>query len=172
MASHRSGPSGGSTPSDYTIEHVADRVRDFLWDKYVPVHGGAEPATPEEQGRVLGFLTAGYSCDSDDPHVFTVSLGEDGGDQVTEHLVDDTGAMWWGQPEAIARIVGGMSLDALPPAMVNVGISPDEVVPFYNAVRAQVAPQMIPPGHAHPGRHRPGRVPGLRHHPVRPILPW
>ncbi|GAB6939540.1 hypothetical protein ACQP60_08635 [Isoptericola variabilis] len=130
-------------PSDYTIEHVADRVRDFLWDKYVPVHG-AEPATPEEQGRVLGFLTAGYSCDSDDPHVFTVSLGEDGGDQVTEHLVDDTGAMWWGQPEAIARIVGGMSLDALP-AMVNVGISPDEVVPFYNAVRAQVAPQMIPP---------------------------
>lgn len=130
-------------PADYRIEHVSERVRDLLWgEKYVPIHG-PDPAPADQHGRILGFLTAGYSSDSDEPHVFTVSLGEKSGEVVTEQLADTTGAMWWGQPEAIARIAGGLSLDT-PQALVNSGVSPDEAMPLFLALRDQVARQIVP----------------------------
>lgn len=131
-------------PADYDVSYVADQVREFLFtDRYQPLCEGMEPAEPPP---VLGFLTVGYSSDSDQPQIFVMNLGEPEGDQATEVLEDDTGAMWWGQPEAISRIVTGMSLD-VPQALLNldIGLTDEQAFGITNSVRSQIMPQLVPP---------------------------
>lgn len=133
-------------PESYDMGSVASRAQEFLYDErycgqYGPGAVDAGIAAPQ-----LGFLVAGYSSDSDEPQAFVLEVNGPGSVQLTEVLAGDTGASWWGQPEAIARFLGGMSL-AVPNALVNlnVGLGPDEARAVASAVQQQINPQMVSP---------------------------
>jgi hypothetical protein len=58
-------------------------------------------------------------------------------------IPDDAGAAWWGQPEAISRILG-LSLD-FPEAIVNLGVGLDltQATALGADLRMQLNPQMV-----------------------------
>ena len=127
-------------PDDYLMGTVANQVRTFLYDeRYEPVHKGVDPT--EQQG--LGFLVAGYSSDADHPSIYEMTFNGSGG-HVTEVLTQEAGAMWWGQPEAIARILNGVSTDTIP-ALVNVGVDPAQAPMVENALRNQLSTPVVSP---------------------------
>lgn len=127
--------------SKYEVEAVANQVRDYLSDRYSPVAAGvarlAEAAieqevragVPEDVAKMrnpllpeLGFLVAGYSSGADESTAYAISVGPSGSPVMVEVLPSGvTGAQWWGQPEAIARIVNGISLGT-PDALINLGV--------------------------------------------------
>lgn len=130
----------------YKIENVAAQVRDFLHDeKYAPlaseIAATEDGATPGE----LGFLVAGYSSDADEPTAYVMNLNESGVPELVEMLPNDTGAAWWGQPEAISRLVVGMS-PAMQIALANLGVGLDleKAGQVVNALAPQLNQQMVP----------------------------
>ena len=103
----------------YAIDEVAQRAHEFLYsERYEPVAGSGE----QPESLRLGFLIAGYSSDENVPHVYMLNPGSASPEPV-EVLAGETGAAWWGQPEAIARIMNGMSLDT-PLALQSLGLAP------------------------------------------------
>lgn len=128
----------------YDVASVAAEVKSFLYDEqYKPQ---VEDQVPAEDRPELGFLVAGYSAGSDEPTVHVLTLGSAAGPDPVEVLKDTTGAMWWGQPEAITRIVTGLSVFA-PAALENMALGLDEAqrIQFAAELRAQVQVQMFPP---------------------------
>ncbi len=130
-------------PENYSIEDVAIKAREFLYTgRYDAVESAAaQQGTPAPH---LGFLVAGYSSGDDEPKSFVIALGEGGTPGLNEVVPDEAGAAWWGQPDAIARILGGMSI-AFPDALVNLGIVPNQgdALALYETVRSQLNPQMV-----------------------------
>lgn len=103
--------------SSYEIADVAQRVKDFFWDKYRAA-GAAGP---------LGFQVAGYSAGSDVGEVWVVSMDQDGcKDPERQGNPGEPAVGWSGQPEAISRIVNGASM-ALPQALADLGMDPSKV---------------------------------------------
>ncbi|MBT1671448.1 hypothetical protein [Curtobacterium flaccumfaciens] len=101
----------------YDVEGVANRAREFLFEERYATEHGNEPQPPSLH---LGYLIAGYSADEDEPSVYVLDLG-DGVSAPTPVFPDgETGAAWWGQPEAISRIMNGLSMDAVG-ALMNMG---------------------------------------------------
>lgn len=127
--------------SAYDIATVASHVHDFIHEeKFQPMADSYPKGTEIPR---LGFLTAGYSADSDDPQVFVMQLG-DASHEPQEVLAGATGASWWGVPEAISRILNGVSLDT-PAALVNmkVGLSEEQAVQFSQAIQDQVRATLV-----------------------------
>ena len=131
--------------ADYTMELVRDRAYEFLHDeRYADVERAAAEAGHAPPS--LGFLVAGYSSDSDVPKAFVMNMGVDGAPPLAEVIPEDAGAAWWGQPEAIHRILVGMSL-GVPEALVNLNVGLDYASAQEVAlgIQAQVSPQLIQP---------------------------
>lgn len=130
---------------NYSIRVVAERARDFLWNgRFETVEAEATQAglpTPQ-----LGFLVAGYSSHADQPEAYALEFGSgvDGPPIPQEVVPDEAGAAWWGQPEAIARILIGMS-NGLPAALVNQGMVPTlaDGMAIYAQLRPELNPQMV-----------------------------
>jgi len=154
-----------SRKDDYQVEAVAARIKEYLQDKYSSVvteyADATETAIAEEVARGLpedvarerhpplsdlGFLVAGYSSGADEPTAWALNFQPSGEPTIDEVLpAGATGAQWWGQPEAIARIMNGMSLGSAD-ALLNLGIDGLDA----NAARAivgglssQLSAQMI-----------------------------
>lgn len=130
-------------PASYSIEEVAIKAREFLYvGRYDAIESAA--AARGSTSPHLGFLVAGYSSGADEPKAFVIGLGEGGAPGLTEVVTDEAGAAWWGQPDAIARILGGIST-AFPDAVVNLGIVPtqSDAWALYQSVRDQLNPQMV-----------------------------
>jgi hypothetical protein len=125
-------------PENYDVATVADRVHEFMFtERYEPLFGNV----PADDRPFLGFLTAGYSSDDDSPRLFEHSLDGQGG-AVREVLTAEAGAQWWGQPEAIARILNGLTID-LVPALVNMGIEQDVSQALVTGAMGQVARPLV-----------------------------
>lgn len=129
--------------SSYDMATVASHARDFLADKHSVVYGSIplheRPASP------LGFLTAGYSSEADEPQLFVIHLNHDG--TVTEEELmpaGETGVSWWGQPEAIARILLGISLDT-EAALVSLGVPPPEAPVAVDHIKSAVSRPFVAP---------------------------
>ncbi len=129
---------------DYRIDAVAERVRDFLHgEKYEP--HAASAATDGAAPGELGFLVAGYSADADEPTAYVMNVNTGGQPDVIEVLpAGSTGAQWWGQPDAIARILNGTSV-AFPQALLNVGAvrDIDDAIQLGSAVQPELNAQLI-----------------------------
>ncbi len=132
-------------PNNYSVEDVAARARQFLYDERYQLleqrladQGQAAPA--------LGFLVTGYSSGADEPTAYVIALGEGGHDSLIQVLQDDGSAAWWGQPDAIARLLNGMSVE-FPRALSNLGLvsSDDDAWTVYDNLRPQLNPQMVNP---------------------------
>jgi hypothetical protein len=120
----------------YLINGVADRVHDqLIRDRYDLEFPLASERPP------MGFLVAGYSSDDSGAHVYVLQAGDGSDGKPVEILAGDSGgASWWGQPEAISRILNGFSLDT-PQAVVNlnVGLDLSQAYQFVQDLQGQVA---------------------------------
>lgn len=125
----------------YTMSEVVARVEEFLAERYDSSYGQLPEA--ERPAMDLGFLTAGYSAGTDDPELYEVIVTS-AGVTCTPILVDDTGAQWWGQPEAIARILLGLSLDTTT-ALQNVGVQGEQAQLLSTALTQQLAQPFVQP---------------------------
>lgn len=129
----------------YAIAGVARRSREFLYDeRYGSVEDAAIAAS--QSPPPLGFLVAGYSAASDNPEAYVMNFGPGGAPDIEEVVPGEAGASWWGQPEAIARILSGMSLaapDTL--ASLDIGLALPDAVKIVAAMKPQLNPQMVTP---------------------------
>jgi hypothetical protein len=132
----------------YDLKDVAARVKEFLYDEqWKPLVEDSLPANlPEETRPSMGFLIGGYSSDADQPSVYLLPIGGDPNPQPVEVLSEGTGAMWWGQPEAITRLALGVSLD-MDKALenMNLGLDPSQRTQFIEQLKAQIARPLIAP---------------------------
>ncbi|EAR26114.1 hypothetical protein A20C1_09544 [marine actinobacterium PHSC20C1] len=129
---------------DYEVRALAEQSRQFLYDgRYQHIESAAQAAG--ETPPVLGFLVAGYSSADDVPKCYMMHLGAAGVPELEEVVPEESGAAWWGQPEAIARILTGLSL-AVPDALLNldIGLDPAQSLLINDNLKAQLNPQMVP----------------------------
>ncbi|MFJ2543738.1 hypothetical protein [Microbacterium sp. NPDC087589] len=132
--------------NSYTIEGVAEKAREFLHDgRYEKVVADANAAGMPVP--VFGFLVAGYSSSADEPHAYVISFDDanPSGD-IQEVIPEEAGASWWGMPDAIARILGGVST-AFPQTLLNTGLvsTPADALSIYAAVQNELNSQMVSP---------------------------
>ncbi|WP_138415573.1 hypothetical protein [Sinomonas gamaensis] len=74
--------------------------------------------------------------------VFTINTTGPYAGKPVEVLAGSTGAVWWGQPEAIARILNGLSLDTAA-ALTNMGVPADQAPLAVAAIQQQVQTQLV-----------------------------
>lgn len=121
--------------SSYTIEEVADRAVEFFHDE----HYAKDPA------GVLGLLVGGFTAGEESANWYQIRMEASG---ATKEQVSPLGAaamFWEGQPEAIYRLVKGVS-GALPQALLNLGAPKDQVIGYVEEIMKQVAVPMVFPG--------------------------
>lgn len=134
-------------PASYTMAQVVDRaVEYFHAERYAPMIEAIKATGQElpDHALDLGLLVAGYSADADEPQAFEIVLSADGTPEPSEIIVHDTGAQWWGQPEAITRLLLGIS-QGMPQALLNLGVPPPNVQGYTQAIVDQVRVQMVSP---------------------------
>lgn len=111
-------------PDSYSMTQVAEQFKDFFYDEhYEPF--AAEAKAKGEDVPVLGLSVSGYGAGQDQPEIFQLDLSPDGCRGPTEILAGETGAAWWGQYEAISRLLNGVSAFA-PLALTNLKLAKDE----------------------------------------------
>jgi hypothetical protein len=153
-------------PDSYTMTEVAARFKEFFYgEHYEPLVKSAG-----NQTGVLGLSVAGYGAGEDQPQIFQYELSPTGCVE-TELLVNDTGAQWWGQIDAISRLLLGVSVFT-PQALMNLKLAKDEAkaVTLAQDITSHQRPYRWSRD-ADPRCDRPRRVHGAGDHRVCPILP-
>jgi hypothetical protein len=96
-------------PEQYTVREVADRFKQFFFDeKYAP----AFEKLAEGKRPPLGFLVGGYSTGAETAEEYRITIDQQGvctGPTPINAGVTP-GLTWYGQPEAIHRVVNGFSM--------------------------------------------------------------
>lgn len=125
----------------YSMTEVAERMKEFFFDeKYEAVHG----SDPEGTGAgELGLLLAGYGAGEDQPELFSFRLGPTDCEGPTT-ILDTSGAQWWGQPEAIARVMLGTSLQ-VSTALQNLNVDQASAEAYTRAIQSQVHLPFVQP---------------------------
>ena len=131
-------------PESYEMSEIATQTRRFLYDERFELIEVAARQSGESP-PLLGFLVAGYPSGDDGPKAYVMHLGVTGVANLEEMIPEESGAAWWGQPEAIARILTGLSVD-VPEALLNLGIGLDEAqsIAIAQGLKQQLNPQMVP----------------------------
>lgn len=121
--------------SNYSVEQVATYLTEFMFrENYEPAF------TQWPQKPPLGFMVCGYSSGSSLAEEWQINIenGSCSGPVLVRPL-DDTGVTWNGDPEAITRLLFGMST-VTPQVLAQLGLH-DRVDEIVNALRAtQIAP--------------------------------
>jgi 20S proteasome alpha/beta subunit len=125
-------------PDDYTLRAVAERVREFFYDERYSQYVQQQQTTT---GQQTGLLIAGYSANAELPEAYLVTME---GQVCSGPDVPFTGsgAAWWGQPEAISRVVLGIST-ALPQALLNLQVDAADVPAYVDAIKAELAQNFV-----------------------------
>jgi hypothetical protein len=129
--------------NDYKVAELAAMSMNFLYEgRYERVEEDAHIASMPPP--LLGYLVAGYSSDGDEPKAYVTHLGIPGAPQLVEVIPEEAGAVWFGQPEAIARILTGLST-AVAEALVNldVGVDAKQAESVVQGLKAQLTPQIV-----------------------------
>src|SRR6202035_2633635 len=109
-------------PSNYTIEGVAVRVRQFLFDElYAPL------GLPAQPGVTFGFLVGGYSANAQTSELWGFTI-QDGQCAAPTQLIalGASDAYAAGDPETFSRLVLGHS-QKLAGALTSMGIPPADL---------------------------------------------
>lgn len=155
----------------YTVAGVADSVKAFFYDEsyrtLYPASGSPsatppssedpDPHEPVAEYPSLGFVVAGFSAGSYYPEVWTIFIGPDGQCTGPELRVPATAAGvidFWGQPEALNRLIYGWSKESLE-RLVEAGLTPEVA----NQLLVSET-KLAHPGDADPGCDRPRGVSG------------
>jgi hypothetical protein len=130
-------------PENYHLSDVAARVKEFFHDeRFAAQFSGGDHKDDHDE---LGLMVGGYSSDAMLPEGYLITMSPADGCNGPEMILpqDLTGASWWGQPEAITRIVNGIS-GYLPQALINLGVPDKDVENYTQAIVAQVAAGLVP----------------------------
>jgi len=126
------GPDAGGLDRDaYTIENIAHRAKELLFDRsYVPL---TEKPTADHS---LEFFVGGYSAGSDVAEVWKIVLTNGACADPEQQFpgTDSAFVLWAGQPEALNRLILGYS-QHLPEALLLGGLDPAQLAPVVQAVR-------------------------------------
>ncbi len=112
-------------PRDYTVEGVAQRLRQFVYEEhYIPAFRDYPHQKPE-----LGFVVAGYSANAAMADEFQVQI-KDGECSEPSRLraKDEIGLTWGGDPEALNRLIVGTA-NGLATILQNLFKIPADKVP-------------------------------------------
>lgn len=125
-------------PMSYSIEEVSKRVREFFYEEmYLQVMPqGIAPI------NALGLLIGGYSSSGNHAEAFTLNIDEQGCVGPIPTLTEEYGAVWSGQPEAITRLILGVS-NNLGQALINLGVDQTDAPGYVNAIISQIAMPMV-----------------------------
>ena len=122
-------------PASYSIADVAERFRQFMFEE----HYRENFSPPNEPA--LGFVVAGYSSDGVYGEEYSVQTPAAGG--VCEEIKpvregDECGISWSGQPEAISRLVEGVSPGMLRVLKENLGVPDEQVSTILDVMKGQL----------------------------------
>lgn len=128
--------------NSYSVQDVADKVRQFMYEEhYVREFDGAPYQPP------LSFLVGGYSSGSRLAEAYHVEI-EEGGNCSVPQLVsgtDDAEAQvfWEGQPEAIDRLLRGYS-SALPDILTgDLGVPATDIGPAMEVIEHRLSTPLV-----------------------------
>jgi hypothetical protein len=128
-------------PESYTVEHVANRLREFFFEElYLPTFSD----WPEKPA--LGFIVAGYSTGETMAEEYQIDIQN--GECIGPRLVrpkNDAGLTWSGEPEAISRLVLGFGTGLPGVLRTNLGVPEDQLGPAMTVLQqALTAPLVMP----------------------------
>lgn len=132
-------------PASYTIEEVAQRLYEFIYqEQYVPTFQERPDTAPS-----MGFIVCGYSSGEKQAEEFVIEIGPGDNNKgpVRLRLKEEPGGISWnGQPEAIYRLLLGYG-SALPSVLEqNLGVSPDQISQVISVLRQSLVSPLISPG--------------------------
>ena len=126
-------------PASYSIEQVAERVKQFFYDD---IYLKSVPKSADAPG--MGFLIAGYSATSESAEIWKFTVRDGGAADPIQQICSATQpveACWEGQGEAIRRLLQGYSLQ-LVDRLVTAGMSLDDALALVESVEPLVHPTM------------------------------
>lgn len=117
---------------NYTVEEVAGNVRKFFFDElYLPAFRDWPEKPP------VGFIVAGYSAGGDLAEEFKIEVNAKGECESPIRLrtKEECGVNWFGEPEAITRLVLGFSPQLPIVLEQRLGIKADEIPKVMSIIR-------------------------------------
>jgi hypothetical protein len=129
---------GGLDPANYTIEEVATRARELLFDE---TYAKLDPQPAD--GASLEFWVGGYGSDRQDAELWKIVI-EGGTCPVPDPQMNgqDSFVVWAGQPEALNRLLLGYSAGVID-ALVEGGLEADRVGPVSDLIRSHTATPLV-----------------------------
>lgn len=127
-------------PAGYDLGEIADRVREFMYEEqYKPAFKKAA------QKPVVGFAVAGYSAGAELPELYEIVVDKNGKcpKPRLRRKAEDGGLDWWGQPEAITRIVLGVSGHAEQALIQVAKLNPKEATRVNQALRSSLQAPLV-----------------------------
>jgi hypothetical protein len=127
---------------EYTVEGVANRLKQFVFDElYAPTFKDFPHKKPD-----LGFIVAGYSANAPMADEFQIDIkeGQCQGPRAVRTR-EQIGMTWGGDPEALNRLIAGIS-GALPQVLQNLfRVQPDQLPQVMQAIQqASQLPIVLP----------------------------
>ena len=106
-------------PKKYKIKDIAKKFKKFISEKYYNEYNNVE------KFPVIGYLITGYSSGEILAEEYLIEFNEDGkceGPKTIRECNESGAVAWWGEPEAIFRLIKGYSM-ALPKVLTNLGVN-------------------------------------------------
>lgn len=118
----------------YTIQRVADLVREFIYEElYLPrMQAAGAPL------GVMGLLVGGFATGADHPEVWGIQIDERGGCAPAACVIQpgEFDTVWGGAPEALQRLMRGWS-SQVQRGMIQSGLPPHEVSQFLESLQVE-----------------------------------
>jgi len=129
---------------NYTIEAVAHRVRQFMFEEQYQT---VLSAWPENQRPALGFIVAGYSSGETMAEEYQVIIQNGSCEEPKEvRPKEASGVTWFGQGEAITRLMFGVSSLTSVVLQQSLGVPKEQLEPAVEVLKqALQAPLVMPP---------------------------
>lgn len=106
----------------YQMSDVANKVHEYFTSIL--------PTPVLEKRLIFGLLVGGYSADAGEPEVLTLQcINSVLSQPVLSIGKTQSGSIWFGQPEALTRLVRGVSMN-MPVALANLGVDAS-LIPRY-----------------------------------------
>lgn len=101
-------------PDRYSIYEISEKLKQFIYVEHYLPKFYAESGNPE-----IGFIVAGYSSEAKNAEEYRIDIRADGKcyGPISVRKEEDCGISWSGQPEALNRLILGMS--SMVPALLK-----------------------------------------------------
>ncbi|MEK6373740.1 MAG: hypothetical protein AABO58_13720 [Acidobacteriota bacterium] len=127
-------------PQSYSIATIAERLKTFIYDENYVQAFKDWPQKPE-----LGFIVAGYSAGSQRAEEYTIRVDNQGtcSDPTPVRAIEQCGATWNGEPEAISRLLLGYSPRLRTVLLDKLGVDPAQIDAAMQIIQRELAVPVI-----------------------------